>query len=225
VKRVSLATLAALALIGAAACKDAVTSPQLGPDSNSRYDVSNPPPPPIETSADGSFTPDNPPLESIQQSSGFQPSFSKKLSGFQPSLKQPSGLRFSVQGSSLSRPAFTVSPGCTSFSIPATYFFNEQSNAGYVHFSSDANGVNSSSNGMVKFAHGDFSGEGTLTLQAEGCLLVIDLSSVNDNSSFFGGTFPGFNLFFDDALLFECGNTQDCDPIEGSADMFAGGGD
>jgi len=101
--------------------------------------------------------------------------------------------------------------------------FNEQSNAGYVHFSNDPdNDVTSSSNGMVKYAHGDFSGAGSLEIQTTCGLIVIDLSSINDGSSFFGGQFAGFNLFFDDALLYPCGTT-DCTPTEGSADIFGGG--
>jgi hypothetical protein len=203
-KRVSLA---ALALIGAAGCQDALTSPQLGADSNLRYAVSNPPPPPIDGRANGSFccvSTSVTPSSSIQQSSGF---------------------RFSVQGSSLRGPAFTVQSGCTSFFVPFTYLFNKQTNAGFVHFSNDPdNAVSSSANGMVKFAYDDFSGAGTLQIQTECGLIVIDLSSVNDNSSFFGGSFPGFNLLFDSALFYECGDTS-CEPIEGSADIFTGGGD
>jgi hypothetical protein len=53
VKRVVLATLALV--IGAAACQDAVTSPQLGSNLSLRYRLSNPPPPPIDTGATGSF--------------------------------------------------------------------------------------------------------------------------------------------------------------------------
>ena len=226
VKRVSLAALATLALLGATACQDAVTSPQLSDVRNGF--TSNPPPPPVEQIANGSFCCTTDAL-SIQQGSGLQLSFSRQSSGFRPwSSKQSSGFRpsFSVQGSPLSGPAFTVQPGCTSFSVPVTYLFNETDNSGYVHFSDDAdNAVGSSSNGMVKFAHGDFSGHGTLEIQTECGLIVIDLSSVNASSSFFGGAFPGFNLFFDDALFYECGNTEDCTPIEGSANMFAGGGD
>lgn len=217
-KRVSLAALATLALIGASACQDAVTSPQFGAEL--RNGVSYPPPPPEQLTANGSFCCEETIPSSVQQTSWFQPSTSKKSSGFHPAL------RFSVQGSSLSRPAFTVQPGCTSFSIPATYMFNEKSKAGYVHFSDDPdNAVNSSSNGLVKFAHGDFSGHGTLEIETDCGLIVIDLSSVNDGSSFFGGQFAGFDLFFDTALLYLGCPDKSCVPIEGSADIFGGGGD
>lgn len=227
-KRVSLAALATLALLVATGCQDAVTAPQL--DATLRNGVSFPPPPPENLTASGSFCCLSTSASSIQQSSGLQLSFSRQSSGFRPSAsKQSSRFRpsFSVQGSPLRGPAFTVQPGCTSFTVPVRYLFNEPSNSGYVHFSDDAdNAVGSSSNGMVKFAHGDFSGGGTLEIQTECGLIVIDLSSVNDElSDFFGGPFPGFNLFFDDALFYECGNTQDCTPVEGSAEIFAGGGD
>ena len=53
--RVSLAALATLALLGAAACQDAITSPQGSIDSSLRLRVSNPPPPPADTGASGSF--------------------------------------------------------------------------------------------------------------------------------------------------------------------------
>ncbi|MFN2601938.1 MAG: hypothetical protein ABR582_04165 [Gemmatimonadaceae bacterium] len=100
--------------------------------------------------------------------------------------------------------------------------FNEQSKAGYVHFSNDPdNAVTSSADGMVKYANGDFSGAGTLQIQTECGLIVIDLSSVNDNSSFFGDQFAGFELFFDNALFYSCGTT-DCLPVEGSADISGG---
>jgi hypothetical protein len=203
-KRVSLA---ALALIGAAGCQDAVTSPQLGTDSNLRYAVSNPPPPPIDGRANGSFccvSTSVTPLSSIQQSSGF---------------------RFSVEGSSLRGPAFTVQPTCTSFSLPFTYLFNKQTQSGYVHFSNDPdNAVASSANGMVRFAHGDFSGAGTLEIETDCGLIVIDLSSVLDNSSFFGQPF-GFQLSFESALFYFGCPDKSCTPISGSADIFAGGGD
>jgi len=226
VKRVSLAALATLALIGASACQDAVTSPQ--PGAEVRNGVSYPPPPPEQLTASGSFCCTTSSVSSIQQSSGFQPSLTKKLSGLQPSFpKQSTGFRplFSIQGSPLLRPRLTIQSGCTTFFVPATYMFNEPSNSGYVHFSSDPNNdVTSSANGMVKYASGDFSGAGTLEILTDCGLIVIDISSVNDASSFFGGQFAGFNLFFDSALLYPCGTT-DCTPTVGSADIFGGGGD
>lgn len=69
VKRVVLATLALV--IGAAACQDAVTSPQLGSNLSLRYRVSNPPPPPIDASATGSFTTSSASSFSIQASCSF----------------------------------------------------------------------------------------------------------------------------------------------------------
>lgn len=211
-KRVSLAALATLALLGAAGCQDAVTSPQLGPDASLRYGPSNPPPPPVETRATGSFCCA---AEQVvtQQSPGLGQTFSlQRSSGFRP--------RFSFQGSSLRGPALDVQPQqVCSFSIPVRYFFNNESRSGSVHFeSSSDDGVMSSSNGMVKFAHDDFSGAGTLEILGtpSPCLIVIDLSTVNDESSNFDDF--SFNLFFDEALLYECGNTS-CTPIEGSADM------
>lgn len=66
VKRVVLATLALV--IGAAACQDAVTSPQLGSNLSLRYRVSNPPPPPIDASATGSFTTSSASSFSVQAS-------------------------------------------------------------------------------------------------------------------------------------------------------------
>jgi hypothetical protein len=111
-----------------------------------------------------------------------------------------------------------------SFTVPATFLYHPAEINGWVHFGNSDNGVIASSNGMVTYKNGDFSGKGTLQILVEGCgLIVIDLSSVNDANSFFcQGNQNCWDLFFDDALLYECGNTTDCDPIEGTADIQGG---
>ncbi len=172
-KRVSLAALTGFALIGAAACQDALTSPQLAADARYEREAGNPPPPPIDTGATGSF-------------------FATETETFFQTL--------------------------SNFSIPVTYMFNKTGNSGFLHFSSDdANGVDASSNGMVKFnAPADFSGKGTVEIQTDEGLLVIDLESVNDALSFFapcGGESSCFHVVFDHATLFP----PEGPPIEGTA--------
>jgi hypothetical protein len=204
VKRLSLAALATLAILSAAACQDAVTSPQLSDLRNGLS--SNPPPPPVETIATGSFFGTSIDVVGSPTFSGFQPRFS---------IQQSGGI-----GQRLDVSASVVCP----FSIPVRFLYNPTEGNGYVHFESDDNGVIASSNGMVKYKKGDFSGKGSLEILVEGCgLIVIDLASVNDANSFFCTNDANcFNLFFDDALLYPCGNTEDCSPIEGTADMSGG---
>jgi hypothetical protein len=194
-----------MALIGAAACKDAVTSPENNSDLALRYGISNPPPPPIDTGASGFFSaadlraPSTPkflqPRFTIVQSSS--PAERQKLS----ILAAPRAHRFS-----LSQSPFL-------FSVPVTYFFNPTLNDGYLHFSNDPDGVNASSNGMIKNHQGVLSGKGTLQIQTDQGLLVIDLSSIQQPPSFLGcspptfgaPTSPGgvcFHLFFSQATLF-----------------------
>jgi hypothetical protein len=206
VKRLSLAAMATLAILSASACQDAVTSPQLTDIRNGRS--SNPPPPPVEETAAGSF---------ISTATLLAPSASPQFSGFQP--------RFSIQQSAgLGSPRFDVSTSTfCPFTIPVRFFYNPNDGNGYVHFESSDNGVIASSNGMVKKHGDDFSGKGSLEILVEGCgLIVIDLASVNDaNSSFCGFDQNCFNLYFDDALLYPCGDTS-CSPIDGTANMSGG---
>jgi hypothetical protein len=220
VTRVSLAVVAGLALIGAAACKDAVTSPGNSSDLTLRYGISNPPPPPIDTGASGFFSaadlraPVTPkflqPRYSIVQSSS--PVERQKLSILAP----PGAHRFS-----LSQNPFL-------FSVPVTYFFNPTSRDGYLHFSNDPDGVNASSNGMIKNHLGVLSGKGMLQIQTTGGgLLVIDLSSIQQPPSFLGcGTETAgpaatnnggvcFHLFFSQATFFPPTGP----PQQGSAQM------
>jgi hypothetical protein len=167
--------MATLVLVGVTACKDAVTSPQLGPEI--RYGRSSfPPPPPEDQTATGAF---------------------------------------------VSTGTLSTNVVC-SFSIPARFFYGPKEKNGWVHFE-NGEGVTASSNGMVTNKNGDFSGKGTLQIVTTCGLVVIDLSSVNDGSSFFCGFDQNcWHLFFDEALLYECGNTTDCTPIEGTANMEGG---
>lgn len=220
--RVSLAALATLALLGAAACQDATTSPSQN-GAELRYGLSNPPPPPIDTGAGGSFFAANLRAEPsgglLQPRYSIQQSFAQRLAPARP--------RFRVGGVPASGPAFSLQTS-TFFRIPVTYLFNPTLLNGYVHFTSDdENGVNSSSNGMVKVKKGIVSGKGKLTIELADGVLVIDLGSVQQPPSFIGCiteigpdqlSGPGgvcFELFFADATFTPTGG----DPIEGSVDM------
>ncbi len=176
--RVSLASLAAVALIGAAACQDAVTSPGSTNDLTLRYRISNPPPPPIDTGANGSFTSTT--LRADPSPRFLGPRYSIFQSG-SPAQKT----KFSVLAPP-TRGALDFAQSSENFNIPITYLFNPTSLFGYVHFSNDPDGVNSSSNGMIKNNNGVLSGKGTLTLDVPGGPLIIDLSSLVPEDSFLG---------------------------------------
>ena len=178
VTRVSLAAVAAVALIGAAACKDAVTSPENSSDSALRYRiVGNPPPPPIDTGANGSFTPATT-LRAEPTPRFFGPQYSIFQSA--SPTRRTSISRVPTRG------ALDFQQTAFNFNLPITYFFNKTSNDGYVHFSNDPDGVNSSSNGMVTNHGGVLSGKGTLTIETFEGTLIIDLSSLVQQDSFLG---------------------------------------
>jgi len=226
VTRVSLAALATLALLGAAACQDAITSPQGSIDSSLRLRVSNPPPPPADTGASGSFIGTT--LRAEPSGKLLQPRFSIQQ-GFGP-MSSPSRPGFLVNHAPASGPASSFQSS-TNFHIPITYFFSPADANGYIHFSSDQdNGVNSSSNGMLKVRDGVISGKGMLTIETYDGVVVIDLSSVQQPPSFIGcgapeigdaPTSPGgvcFELFFTEATFTPTGG----EPIEGSVQMEPG---
>lgn len=221
--RVSLAVVTAATLIAVAACQDAVTSPGNSSDLTLRYGVSNPPPPPIDTGARGFFSPASDlrapstpkflqPRYSIVQSLSPAPQRTVFGAPNTPNFLQP---RFSI---------VYQSPG--GFNVPVTYFFNKTSNDGYLHFSNDPDGVNASSNGMIKNHKGVLSGKGMLQITTgEGGLLVIDLSSLGPGS-FLGCTPSEFNaptnnggvcfsLFFESATYFPPSGP----PVQGSVEM------
>jgi hypothetical protein len=184
--------LATLAIIAAAACQDAVTSPQNAAELRDAV-ASNPPPPKIDTGATGRF----------------QPAATLRT--------QPTGLlqpRFTVSGAPRAT-AFDFEQNAFFFSVPVDYLFNPTQNAGHLHFQNDPNGVDASSNGMVKYSHGDFSGKGILTIETNEGTLIIYLASVNDALSQFGpcGDGPCFHVFFDHATL---------DGVDGTVDMETG---
>jgi len=178
VNRVSLAAVAAIALIGAAACQDAVTSPQPG-DLRLALRSSNPPPPPIDTGSTGSFQP-NATLRAPSTPQFLQPRYSIVQSS-SPSQRT----KFSILGAPTHQ-RFDFTQNSFFFSVPITYLFNPTSKSGYIHFSNDPDGVNSSSNGMIKNHNGVLSGKGTLEIQTNEGLLVIDLSSIEQPPSFQG---------------------------------------
>jgi len=226
VTRVSLAALATLALLGAAACQDAITSPQGNTDLSLRLRVSNPPPPPADTGASGSFIGTT--LRAEPTGKLLQPRFSIQQ-GFGP-MATPSRPSFLVSHAPTSGPANSFQSS-TFFHIPITYFFSPAGANGYIHFSSDHdNGVNSSSNGMLKVKNGIISGKGKLTIETFDGVVVIDLSSVQQPPSFIGcgppeigeaPTTPGgvcFELFFTEATFTPTGG----EPIEGSVQMEPG---
>lgn len=166
-KRVPLAVLALV--IGIAACQEVATSPQSSSDMNTAslnplYGESNPPPPPIDTGGQVSFT------------SASATSF-KWADPFQPySARFASTLQESCNGSP------------TDIILHVTYMLNPGGTSGYLHFSSNkGDSVWASSNGMVKMHDGDFDGKGSIAVVLDGCLLVIDLSSVNSALSSFNG--------------------------------------
>lgn len=197
-KRLSPAILAALALIGAAACKDAVTSPQVAADAGLAYSVSNPPPPKIDTGANGRYSPDpslrvapldilRRPRYTIQQSSPLQQ-------------------RMTVLGLP-QRPAFFQSS--EDFNIPAQYSLNTEQTKGELQFKTIRESKEVVKTCTVKYLNGVFTGKGTLEIQTAEGLLVIDCSSVQQPPlSWFEPcgdlVTPGqrcFHLVFDDAWL------------------------
>jgi len=179
VNRVSLAAVAAIALIGAAACQDAVTSPGSSNDLTLRYRIAgNPPPPPIDTGANGTF------IAATLRAEPTPRSLGPRYSIFQSSSPAQK-TKFSVSAPP-TRGAFVFTQTAINFNLPITYFFNPTSHSGYVHFSNDPDGVNSSSNGMIKEKNGVLSGKGTLTIDVVGGPLIIDLSSLVQEDSFLG---------------------------------------
>jgi hypothetical protein len=64
---------AILVLVGVAACQELATEPQSGTGLMPRGSLSNPPPPPIDTGASGSFSPNQ--TFSVAQSGGFTPRY------------------------------------------------------------------------------------------------------------------------------------------------------
>lgn len=191
--------LAALALvIGAVACQEVATSPESGATANltPRY-RGNPPPPPIDTGATFSFGAQT--FSSLGQSSPWASRFSIRLA------------------SALQEPNCEGTP--TDVTVPVRYMFDPAGNNGYLHFLSDANtDVQADANGVVKMKDGHFTGKGTVEVLIDGCVLVIDLSTVTDQSSF--ETCPDssefvpeaqdprpeggcFTLFFDDGASFD----------------------
>lgn len=220
-KRLTLGVVTGVSLIAVAACHDSVTSPESNnSDLSLRYGISNPPPPPIDTGATGSFQ------------------FAELRAPSTPKFLQP---RFSIVQSSpveiqrqiLSAPRakrFDFAQSPFFFSVPITYLWNPTRNSGYVHFSNDPDGVSASSNGMIKNNHGKLSGKGTLQIETDGGLLVIDLSSLQVPPSTLGCPAPEtfdaptntgpvcFSFFFASATLYPPVG----DPIEGTAQMDPG---
>ena len=65
--------------------------------------------------------------------------------------------------------------------IPVKYFFNRVQNAGFVHFSGNAEtGLDVSANGMIREQNGTESGQGTVTINEGGCEIVVNLASVQN---------------------------------------------
>jgi hypothetical protein len=217
VKRVSLAVLTAVALIAVAACQDA-TSPGNTNDLAIRSRLSsNPPPPPIDTGATGSFIP----------ATTLRADPTPKFFGPQYSIFQSaSPTQRTTISKAPSRRAFDFTQNSFFFTVPITYLFNPTSKSGYIHFTNDPDGVSSSSNGMIKNHNGVLSGKGTLEIQTEEGLLVINLASVQQPPSFQGCGAPEtfdaptqnaggvcFTLYFTDATL---------DGVQGSVSMNPG---
>ena len=220
-KRVSLAVVAAVAIVGVVACQDAVTSPESNnSDLTLRYGISNPPPPPIDTGARGSF------------------SFADLRAPSAPKFLQP---RYTIVQSLSPAPQRTIlgtprAPKLDAFqspfgfNVPVTYLWNPTRSSGYLHFSNDPDGVNASSNGMIKNNHGKLSGKGTLQIQTDVGLLVIDLSSLDPSQSSLGCPVPDinaapsndgqvcFHLFFTHATLYFTDDGSE----EGTAEMDPG---
>ncbi len=173
-------------------------------------------PPPIDTGANGSFTP-TPTLRADPSPRFLGPRYSIFQSG-SPAQKT----KFTVFAPP-TRGAADFQQNSFFISIPITYFFNPTSTDGYIHFSNDPSGVNSSSDGMIKNKGGVLSGKGTLTIQTNDGLLVIDLSSILQPPSFQGcpvGEAAAqnaggvcFELKFSSATL---------DGVPGSVDMIPG---
>lgn len=166
-KRVPLVALALI--IGAVACQE-VSAPTPSNSSSGpalRFRVSNPPPPPIDTGATGSFSATQQSVPaSIQQSSPF-------------------GMNLSILRSVPSAPSFAFDQQLYSFSLPVVYFFDKTTNSGYLKFGSDPeNSVLAPTNGAIKYSKGTFSGKGIVEIQVTGGVLAIDLSSILATSLF-----------------------------------------
>lgn len=208
-KRSSLFALSAVVL--AAACQDAVTSPQLSGDI--LYGItSNPPPPPIDTGARGRFLPD-PALRADPAPQFLQPRFSI-LQSASPQVKR------TVFGlPQATRNDFIID--AFDFFIPVKYELNKKGDNGHVDFKKIKHSHDILKTCNVHWEHGVFKGEGTLQIQTEEGLLIIDCESVNQDESYFercgtGPTERCFHLVFDDATLDgEPGSVElitSCDP-------------
>lgn len=200
-KRLSPAVLAVLALIGAAACQDAVTSPQLSVDVEGQLaNASNPPPPPIDTGARGRFRPGTS-LRAEPTPRFFQPRFSI----VQSTLPQP---RSTVLGLPR-RLRNDIVIDAFDFFIPVKYELNKKRDNGHVDFKKIKHSKAILKECNVHWEHGVFKGHGTLKIQTEQQgLLVIDCESVNQDESFMEPCGDGFtvgercfHLVFDVATL------------------------
>ena len=223
VKRLTLGVVTGVSLIAVAACHDSVTSPESNnSDLSLRYGLSNPPPPPIDTGATGSF---------VATQDLRAPSTPKFLQPHYSIVQTSSPTE--VQRIVLSAPRtkrFDFFQTTSFFSVPITYLWNPTKKSGYVHFSNDPDGVSASSNGMIKNNNGKLSGKGKLQIETDEGLLVIDLSSLQVPPSSLGCPVPDtfdaptntgpvcFSFFFASATLYPPVG----DPIEGTVQMDPG---
>jgi len=195
------ALFAVAAVVFAAACQDAVTStsPQLSGDLAFSI-TGNPPPPPIDTGARGRFLPD-PALRADPTSHFLQPRFSI----VQSASPQPRGTILGLPGALRNE----VIIDAFDFFLPVQYDLDKKVVNGHVIFKTIKH-----SKAVLKACHVDLhhgtelEGHGTLTVQTEQGLLVVDCASIEQPPTSWmepcGDGSPGqrcFHLVFADATL------------------------
>jgi len=214
VKPVSPAVLAALVLIGVVACKDAVTAPSTSADPQIAFSLtSNPPPPSIDTGSRGRFLPGSGTLREQPSSPFMQPRFS-----IQQSLSAQPRTIISGLPRALTNDVFL---DAFNFFLPVQYDLDKQLVNGHVNFKKIKH-----SKAVLKECHVDLHhsdemvGHGTLTLQTNEGLLVINCESIVQPPVSWmercgnTGDERCFHLVFSDATLYPPVG----DPIQGSVE-------
>jgi len=212
VKRNSLLALGAL--LGAAACQDALTSPH--PKGYLQYGISsNPPPPPIDTGARGQFLPD-PALRADPAPRFLQPKYSI--------LESASPQKRTTLFGPPRATSNVIVIDASDFFLPVKYNLSKDGLNGELDFLTIKDSKAVLKQCKVTMVNGVFYGKGLLTIQTTEGLLVIDCSSVEQSPvSYFERCGSGdrcFHLVFDDATLDGLPGSVEvitsCDPQEAS---------
>lgn len=213
-KRTPMVALAVV--IVAAACQDALTSPQL--NSDLKYGLSsNPPPPPIDTGARGQW------LAGALLRANPTPKFLQpRFSIIQAEATQQRTTLFGLP----SAVAQVVVIDASDFFLPVKYTLSKDGTDGELQFLTLKNSKAVLKTCKVTMVNGFFTGKGTLTIQTNLGLLVIDCSSVQQYPlSYFERCGLGdrcFHVVFGDATLDgvpgHVNVITSCDPDEASND-------